>query len=81
MKTCLVKKYVPLKTENGTLPSISSIQRVGGAGIVLYVPDGSDVSLSLKLKFLCSNNEAAEETLLIGLISTLHMGIRRLSMQ
>lgn len=30
----------------------------GGARIVLYAPDGNDVSLSFKLKFHRSNNEA-----------------------
>lgn len=59
----------------------SSIYRGGGTGILLYAPDGIDVSLSLKLKFPCSNNEYKYEAWIIGLISALEMGFRRLCVQ
>lgn len=47
----------------------------------LYAPDGTDVSISFKLKFPCANNEAEYEALFIELVSTLQMGIRRLYVQ
>lgn len=38
---------------------------------MLYARDGTDVSLSFKFEFPCSNNETEYEALLIRPISTL----------
>lgn len=40
---------------------------------MLYALDGGDVSLLVKLDFLCSNNETKYGALLIRLISVLQM--------
>lgn len=45
------------------------------------VPYCTNDSQSFKLDFPCSNNEAEYEALLIGLKSTLLMGIQRLCVQ
>lgn len=42
--------------------------------------DGTNISLSFKLEFLCSNDEAEYMTLIL-LMSALHMGIHRLYVQ
>lgn len=42
---------------------------------MLYDSDGTDVSLSFKLNFPCSKNEAEYEALVIGLMSALEVGI------
>lgn len=47
----------------------SSTPRGGSAGVVLYASDGTDISLAFKLDFLCTNNEATYEALVIELIS------------
>lgn len=52
-----------------------------GAGVVLYNPDGVSISLSFKLEFPCSSNIAEYEALLLGLISTLRLGVKRLRVQ
>lgn len=36
----------------------SLTHRDGGAGVVLYNPDETNISLSFKLEIPCSNNEA-----------------------
>lgn len=50
-------------------------------GVVLYDPDGVRISLSFKLEFSCSNYVAEYETLLLGLISALKLGVRKLRVQ
>lgn len=54
----------------------SSTHRRGGVGVMLYTPNGTNVSLSFKLKFFCSNNKAEYEDLTIGLIFALQIGTR-----
>lgn len=49
----------------------SSTYRGGGAGVVLYAPNGTNISL-------CSNTETDYETLVIGLIFAVKMTVRRL---
>lgn len=46
-------------------------------GVVLCAPNGDSTSLIYKLSFSCSNNEAEYEALIIGLTSTIKVGIRR----
>lgn len=58
-----------------------STHRDGGARIVLYDPNGTNVYLSFELKISCSNKENEYESLVIGLISVLHMKIQRLRVQ
>lgn len=53
----------------------------GKTGLVLYASDGIDVSMSFKLEFLCSNNEAEYDVLIIGIIFILQMGISRVGVQ
>lgn len=64
---------------------VSAVRRfsthLGGAGLVLYAPQGIHGSFSFKLEFPYSNNIAKYETLIIELISTLKMGIGRLYLQ
>lgn len=43
------------------------------AGIVLYAPDGNNLSLPFKLKFPYSNNEVEYEALITRFISALQM--------
>lgn len=45
----------------------SSIHREGGAGVVLYAIDGSNIFIAFKLEFFCSNNEVENKDLIIGL--------------
>lgn len=59
----------------------SFIHQEGKAEVVLYAPDGIDISFSFKFKFHYSNIEPEYEALNIGLISTLQMGIRRFHVQ
>lgn len=55
-----------------------STYRGNGAGVVLHDPDGTNISLPLKLDFMCSNNKTEYEVLVIGVIFALQMGICRL---
>lgn len=54
----------------------SSTHQGGGAGVVLYDPDGVSVSLSFKLEFPCSNNVTDYAALLLRLISALKLESR-----
>lgn len=56
----------------------SSTHQGGGTRVVLYAPDGANISLAFKLELFCTNNEAECEVLIIGFISTLKMGVHRL---
>lgn len=49
----------------------SSSHRCGGVGVVLYGPNGTNISLYFKLEFLCSNSRARYEALIVRLISAL----------
>lgn len=42
---------------------VSSTHRGGGARVMLYALDGTDMSLSFKLELPCSNNKADYEAL------------------
>lgn len=59
----------------------SSTHQRGGTGVVLYDPDSVSISLSFKLKFACSNNVTEYEALLLGLISVLKLGVKKLRVQ
>lgn len=48
---------------------------------MLYAPSGTNISVAFKLEFSCTNNEAKYEALIIGLTTTLNMGILRLRVQ
>ncbi|XP_050252357.1 uncharacterized protein LOC126698893 [Quercus robur] len=56
----------------------SSITQSGGMGVVLYHEEDKAVALSFKLEFPCSNNMAEYEAYLIGLATTLEMGVKHL---
>ncbi|XP_028086009.1 uncharacterized protein LOC114286987 [Camellia sinensis] len=47
----------------------------GGAGIVLISSNQTEVNLSYKLDFKCSNNEAEYEALILGLMAALDLGV------
>lgn len=49
----------------------SSTHQVKGAGVVLYDPDSTNISLSFRLEFHYSNNVSEYEALIIELISGL----------
>ncbi|GMP66143.1 hypothetical protein CsSME_00026619 [Camellia sinensis var. sinensis] len=53
----------------------SSTSKGGGAGIVIISPNQTEVNLSYKLDFKCSNNEAEYEALILGLMVALHLGV------
>ncbi|XP_028077305.1 uncharacterized protein LOC114279278 [Camellia sinensis] len=53
----------------------SSTSKGGGAGIVLISPNQTEVNLSYKLDFKCSNNEAEYEALILGLMAALDLGV------
>lgn len=59
----------------------SSTYQGGDTGVVLYDPEGINVSLSFKLDFPCSNNIAKYEALLLELKSTLKLGVKKLRVQ
>jgi ribonuclease HI len=52
----------------------SSTKKQGGAGIVLFTPDGEELSSSLKLEFKATNNEAEYEAVVAGLGLALELG-------
>ena len=56
----------------------SSTTNSGEVGVVLYHSDEATVALSFKLEFLCSNNIVEYEAYLMGLATTLEMGIKHL---
>ena len=56
----------------------SSMAHLGGAGIVLYHEGEEAVALLFKLEFPCLNNTAEYEAYLIGLATTLEMGVSHL---
>ncbi|KAG5552566.1 hypothetical protein RHGRI_010597 [Rhododendron griersonianum] len=49
-----------------------------GAGIVLQNEEGERVHLAYKLNFLCSNNEAEYEALILGLLAAKEKGVKHL---
>lgn len=55
--------------------------RGGGPGVVLYAPDGTNISLTFKLNIFSTKNEAEYVVLIVGLISALKMGVYRLRVQ
>ena len=55
-----------------------STANFGGAGVVIYHEREEPVVLSFKLEFPCSNSTAEYEAYLIGLATTLEMGIKNL---
>jgi ribonuclease HI len=52
----------------------SSTKKNGGAGIVLFTPDGEELRSSLKLEFKTTNNEAEYEAVVAGLGLALELG-------
>jgi ribonuclease HI len=52
----------------------SSTKKRGGAGIVLFTPDGEKLSNSLKLEFKTTNNKAEFEAVVAGLGLALELG-------
>ena len=56
----------------------SSTTQLGGVGIVLYHEEDKAVALLFKLEFPYSNNTAEYEVYLIGLATTLEMGVKHL---
>jgi ribonuclease HI len=53
----------------------SSTKKKGGAGIVLFTPDGEKLSSSLRLEFKTTNNEAEYEAVVAGLELALELGV------
>ena len=58
----------------------SSTTQLGGVGVVLYHEEDKAVALLFKLEFPCSNNTAEYESYLIGLATTLEIGIKHLKL-
>ena len=56
----------------------SKTQFGGGAGIVLYAPNGMKFLYDVKLNFLVTNNEAEYEALITALELAKALGIARL---
>ena len=56
----------------------SSTTNSEGAGVVLYHNGEETMALSFKLEFLCSNNIEKYKAYLMGLATTLKMGIKHL---
>ena len=54
----------------------SSMENLGGAGVVLYCNVEETVALSFKLEFPCSNNTAEYEAYLMRLVIALEIGIK-----
>jgi hypothetical protein len=52
----------------------SSTKKKGGAGIVLFTPEGEELSSSLTLEFKTTNNEAEYEAVVAGLELALELG-------
>jgi ribonuclease HI len=52
----------------------SSTKKKGGAGIVLFTPDGEELSSSLTMEFKTTNNEAEYEAVVAGLELALELG-------
>jgi ribonuclease HI len=52
----------------------SSTKKKGGAGIVLFTPDGEELSSSLTLEFKTTNNEVEYEAVVAGLGLALELG-------
>lgn len=77
MKTCNVRRFALWKLQNGTWPLMVCplIEAVGK--IVLYDHDGINVSLSFKLEFPWSNNEAECKALILGIVTAVHIEVRR----
>ena len=55
----------------------SSLAKTGGAGVTLF-NEKEKLLFSFKLDFPCSNNEAEDEALTLGLMEALEWGITRL---
>lgn len=67
------KKICSVETEGWPRAVDGSCAHLGGGAVVmLYAVNGSNISLSFKLEFSYSNNEAEYSTLIIG--SILQMG-------
>lgn len=60
------------------LLSIVFLHRKGEAGVIVYALDDTYISLSFKLEFFSSNNDAEHEALIIRLTLAMQMGMRRL---
>ena len=58
----------------------SSTTQLGGVRVVLYHEEDKAVALLFKLEFPCSNNTAEYESYLIGLATTLEIGIKHLKL-
>ena len=56
----------------------SYIASLGGARVVLYHRDKETIALKFKLEFPCSNNTIEYKTYLMGLATTLEIGIQHL---
>jgi ribonuclease HI len=56
----------------------SARQQVGGAGVVLIDPSGTQVKYMMHLEFKATNNMAEYEALIFGLSTALSLGIRQL---
>jgi ribonuclease HI len=59
----------------------SSTKKKGGAGIVLFTPDGEELSSSLRLEFKTTNNEAEYEAVMAGLELALELGANYVEMR
>jgi ribonuclease HI len=59
----------------------SSTKKKGGAGIVLFTPDGDELSSSLRLEFKTTNNEAEYEAVMAGLELALELGADSVEMR
>jgi ribonuclease HI len=59
----------------------SSTKKKGGAGIVLFTPDGEELSSSLRLEFKTTNNEAEYEAVVAGLELALELGADSVEMR
>jgi hypothetical protein len=52
----------------------SSTKKKGGAGIVLFTPDGEELSSSITMEFKTTNNEVEYEAVVAGLELALELG-------
>ena len=59
----------------------SSAEGKGGAGVVLTTKEGNEISLSYKLDFPCTNNEAEYEAFILGLLAAQELGAKYLKVK
>ena len=58
-----------------------AMKKVGGAGVVLILPEGETLKYAIRLQFLATNNDAEYEALLTGLSLAKALGAKSLIVQ